>query len=407
MSDYHERREEEEFAGYLIDPAIASEVQRMSRDIAQVSSDQEARFLADQYYIVQNNRKRTLNQVRAAGSAPTSALAWLGKQDEVLEQQIRRALSNYTKSHPMGQWMRQVYGIGPIIAGGLLAYCDIEKQNTAGKIWAFAGWAADGQKPWKAGEKRPYSVGFRTLCYQAGLSFLKFSAHRKCFYGHKLLERKAYEIGRNDSGALVSEAKRALSERNFDPNTEAWAWYQGCYPAGTTIERERISAASALLGDSFDVRQAKVSAFLKSKRLTAGEGQPMLPPAHILARSQRWAAKLFLAHMHEAWYWCVFGKEPPLPFAIGHLSHVDRIDPPIPRPERGSGAYLLLGKTEDAVVAATAPATEEATPAPKKKRSGPKKTLENITPARKPRGRPKSKKAAKSTAKKRGRTPRT
>ena len=53
-----------------------------------------------------------------------------------------------------------------------------------------------------------------------------------------------------------------------------------------------------------------------------------LPPAHIQARSTRYAVKLFLSHLHEVWYKHEFGKNPPNPFALEHEGHVHKIEPP-------------------------------------------------------------------------------
>ena len=44
-----------------------------------------------------------------------------------VKKQLKRAIDAYTKSHPMGEWMRAIKGIGPIISGGILAHVDIEK----------------------------------------------------------------------------------------------------------------------------------------------------------------------------------------------------------------------------------------------------------------------------------------
>ena len=174
-------------------------VQRLGRDLAIAAStlsDEEARFLVDAYYQMQEGRKRTANQARSMDAEPHSVLVWLREQDEILEGQIKRALEKYTDARPIGQWMKSHHGIGPVIAAGLLAHIDITKASTAGKIWRYAG--LDPTSKWEKGNKRPWNAELKTLCWKIGQSFMKFSGDDACFYGHVYRERKAYEVARNE-----------------------------------------------------------------------------------------------------------------------------------------------------------------------------------------------------------------
>jgi hypothetical protein len=314
---------------------VPDQIARLSRDLAEAArmmTDDEARFLVDAYYTIQEDRKRSNNQVRALGenSEPNSVLVWFAQQNKTLEGQLQRALDRYTQGHVMGEWMRKIHGIGPVIAAGILSYIDMQRCPTAGHIWAFAGWAADGQKPWVKGQRRPFALGFRTLLYKLGESFVKFSADERCYYGHVWRTRKDFEITRNDTGLHVAEAARALENRNYSKDTDAWAWYNACYPPGTTYGRERIGREHT--GTAAE-RSAAQIAYLKSKRVEEGKGMPMLPPAHIHARARRYAAKLFLAHLHGVWYQVEFDRPPPLPYPIQILGHAHYIPPPVPAPK--------------------------------------------------------------------------
>ena len=84
--------------------------------------DEEARYLVDAYYATQENRKRTDNQTRALEGEPHFLIEWLAEKNRTLENQIGRALDGYTQAHPMGDWMRQIVGIGPVLSAGLLAH---------------------------------------------------------------------------------------------------------------------------------------------------------------------------------------------------------------------------------------------------------------------------------------------
>lgn len=271
---------------------LRESVRRLTRDLAQAGQTmgpREARFLVDAYYSSQDNRKRSRNQALAMEriareqglpSEPHVLIDWLFEQSRILESQIRRALDQYTQAHVMGSWLRQIYGVGPVISAGLLA--NLEKpRNTAGKIYAFAGIAGDGQKPWKTGEKRPYNVQLKTLCWHAGQSFMKFAGQEECFYGHLYRERKAFEQRMSDEGKRAETAAEWLPR--VKKTTEAYGWYS----------------------------------------------QGKLPPSQIDGRARRWAVKMFLSHVNEVWL-IRTGQAPAKPFALARLHHVDYIPPPIP-----------------------------------------------------------------------------
>jgi len=258
-------------------------VEKLSKDLVEASvtmCDREARFLVDCYYILQDGRTRANNQISSMESEPHEVLKWFAKQSGVLERQARRALDRYTMSHMMGPWMREIFGIGPVLSAGLLAHIDIEKAPTVGHIWAFAG--LDPTKKWDKGEKRPWNASLRVLCWKVGTSFMKFSNNPKCYYGGIYRERKEYEVARNDRGENAKRAAEIHTEKQWKKNNP-------------TV-----------------------------KFLRAG----FLPPGQLDARARRYAAKLFLSHLHDEWYRRHFKKEPPLPYPIAILGHAHMKKPP-------------------------------------------------------------------------------
>lgn len=254
-------------------------VARLSRDLALASitlSRDEARFLVDAYYAMQQNRIRDNNQVRALGESgePHAVLAWLAEQDSTLEKQIARALDKYSDADPLGRWARSVVGIGPVISAGLLAHIDMTKAPTVGHIWRFAG--LDPTKKWTKGEKRPWNAGLKTLCWKIGESFVKIKSNEDDVYGKFYDQRKAWETERNEAGAYAEQAAAVIEAR---PNHKQKAIY------------------------------------------ATGK----LPPGHLHARAKRYAVKLFLAHYHEQGCRLVLGTEPPMPYPIAHLGHAHKI----------------------------------------------------------------------------------
>lgn len=260
-------------------------ITRLSRDLAAASATlgrNEARFLVDAYYMVQEYRKATDNQVRslATSNEPHAVIAWFLSQSEGLEGQIKRALDKWTDEQPIGKWAKSITGIGPVISAGLLAHIDITKAPTVGHIWSFAG--LNPTTVWGKGEKRPWNTPLKTLCWKIGESFVKVSGHEKDIYGKVYLARKAEEIARNESGALADQAAAKLATTKIGKNTEAFAHYS--------------------------------------------EGK--LPPAHLHARAKRYAVKLFLSHWHHAAYLAEYGVDPPKPYIIEHGGHVHFVQPP-------------------------------------------------------------------------------
>lgn len=262
----------------LVDP-----ITRLSKDLRSAVVEltpREARYLVDLYYVIQEDRKRSGNQVRAMAEEPHAILGWVYDNMETLEEDIRRALDTYSLGPIPGQWMRSVCGIGPVIAAGLLAHIDIEKAPTVGHIWRFAG--LDPTVKWEKGQKRPWNAGLRVLCWKAGESFVKVSNNESDVYGHLYAERKLQEEARNEAGAFADQAAAVLAAKNIGKNTDAYKAY------------------------------------------SVGK----LPPAHVHARAKRWAVKLFLAHVHHVMYEDRFGTPPPRPYILTQEGHAHYIAPP-------------------------------------------------------------------------------
>lgn len=305
--------------------SILEPVLRLSRtdirNAALLLGDDEARYLVDAYYIMQEDRKRTASQERtlAEDEEPNLLVGHLSTQFGTLENQIKTALDIYTTNHEMGSWMREIYGIGPVISAGLLAHiymgywcavchghhpldCKLRQADkkrrlaphtyqearscqTAGSIYQFAGIAGDGQNPWKAKTKRPHNAKLKTLCWKVGHSFMMFANHKECIYGHHYKNQKQLYIAKNNAGGFEARAKDLVATAS--PNYKKT--------------------------DSY-------------KHNLKG----ILSPGHIDAMARRWATKIFLSHLHMEWYERHFHEPAPAPYAIAILGHA-HIDYSAPR----------------------------------------------------------------------------
>lgn len=265
--------------------AVLDAIRNLTKDERAAASTlgrDEARFLVDAYYTMQENRIRATAQVRALSQSgePNAVLQWLARMNLTLEQAIKVALDCYSASQPIGQWMRRQKGVGPVISAGLIAHLDIHKAKTAGAFWSFAG--LDPSVRWEKGQKRPWNADLKVLCWKLGESFVKVSNLEDAFYGRFYRRTKDELIARNERGEFAEAARMKLEQFKIGKDTEAYKHYS----------------------------------------------QGRLPPAHIHARARRVTVKLFLSHLHEVWWKLEFGTEPPKPFSIAILNHTHYIPPP-------------------------------------------------------------------------------
>lgn len=266
-------------------PEALASVARLTRDLrsaARTLSADEARFMVDAYYAMQRDRIRAAHQQRtlAESGEPNDLMAWLATQRETLEKQVASALDRYSAGTVAGAWARSIYGIGPIIAAGLLAHIDINKAPTVGHIWRYAG--LDPTTKWEKKTKRPWNAELKRLCFLIGESFVKVQSYEGDVYGKVYAARKAMETAKNEAGAYAAQAAASLAEKKFGEDTDARKHYE------------------------------------------AGR----LPPARIHMRAKRYAVKLFLAHFHHVLHESALGTPPPKPYIITHGGHVDYVAPP-------------------------------------------------------------------------------
>lgn len=286
------------------------ELLRLTRDLLESAAhigQREARLLVDLYYMIQEDRKRAANQLRAMADEPHALVEWFALKFKAIEDEMGKALNNFAGSQEIGAYMMANVGIGPIISAGMMSHIDIEKAPTAGKIWRFSG--LDPTTIWLKGQKRPYNARLKTLTWKVGQSFMKLSHDEDCFYGKLYRERKAFEIARNQRGDNIELAKSILEARNISPKTDAYKHLSGiAKPKAPKVDKETGEIIPNLLPDPPEF--------------------PHLPPGQIDARSRRWAVKLWISHVQLVWYWMHYKRLPPAPYPIGVQGHASLIVPP-------------------------------------------------------------------------------
>lgn len=289
------------------------QVMKLERDMvnAVVSlTDREARFLVDAYYMMQEKRKSTDNQIRAlsSGGEPHDVMDWLSVQTETMEKQIERALDRYTLAYAPGRWMRSQLGVGPVLAANFLAHLSVEPWHcthekdkctpekphkakkgeekcgrhlvqTAGGFWRFAG--LDPSIERNKGERRPYNLKLKVACWKFGDSMMKLGDRQDSLYAKIYRSEKDRRQAMNDSGQFAEKAAQQLEKFKYSKSTEAY------------------------------------------KALKEGR----LPAQQIDLQARRKAIKMFLSHLHHVMWEDRFGNPPPVPFAMAN-GHAHYVAPP-------------------------------------------------------------------------------
>lgn len=270
------------------DEYMITRLEKDLREAAKTMGPNQVRFLVDHYYGIQEYRKAAANQERALHESgePIEILGWFSEQNRKLERYLKVTLDLFASNHPIGSWMMNIRGIGPVIASGLLAHIDIHKAPTVGHIWAFGGVVPG--VVWERGQRRPWNNDLKTLFWKIGDSFVKFSGGEKPTpYGYRYRAWKNLYIARNERGDYADLAKETLATRNFSKDT------------------------------------------VSRKAYESGK----LPDGRIDLRARRKAVKLFLSHLHDFWYRYEFNAPPPAPYVLEHLGHThyfprpDQVDP--------------------------------------------------------------------------------
>lgn len=251
------------------------------REMAKAMKRPQAINLIQLYYRLQDQRIRAGGQSYALEKSeePSAVVNWVHTNMMDLEKRIAKLIDYYSAEHEVAQWARGQKGIGPVFSSAMLAMIDPVKCVTAGDLWAYAGLVPGMRR--KAGQKSNWNPQLKVLAWKIGKSFVKVSGKDDAFYGIIYKDRKAYEMAKNEKGEYAETAAGYLKGRDYSKDTEA------------------------------------------AKTLKSGK----LPPFLIQARSERYAAKLFMAHFLEV-YRNHEGLEVVAPWAIAHGGHAHYIAPP-------------------------------------------------------------------------------
>ena len=341
-------------------------IERLTRDLKSASirlGNDEARFLVDAYYIMQEDRKRYYAQDRTleAGQEPNEVIKWFARQSETLEKQIARALDAYASNHPVGTWLYSVYGIGPVISAGLFAHIDIQKAPTVGHIFSFGGITGPqteetkhlSRAVYRAVYDKPYDKDrsvIPELDMPDGLQarYLYPDDDRKkgdiAALFQVVVEGKAVPTpggGRPMPSSVEFKEHRVFmggkpwekgQKRPFNAGLKTLFWKIGqsfmkfsneekCYYGKLYRERKDYEITNNDTGKLANIAAQRVDTVAKNTDAYKYYSTGKLPPAHIDARARRFAVKMFLSDLHAVWYYLTYNKVAPRPYTIDHLGH--------------------------------------------------------------------------------------
>lgn len=161
------------------------------------------RALVQVYYDVQEVRISAEHRIRKAGehglseSTVTRLMDWVNERMDKQERELKAMVLKQIKDEPIWRdWLEGVKGVGPCIAGGLMARIgDCSLFDTVSKLWAYCGQhVVNGEAPKrKRGEKANWNAFLRTLAWKAGKSFVMVGGgYRDLYLQEKVRLRKLH-----------------------------------------------------------------------------------------------------------------------------------------------------------------------------------------------------------------------
>lgn len=218
------------------------------------------RWVVDAYYQLQKFRIATGNQILARErlvdqpAVPPSIRMTNDRLAEI-EALLAADFSDALQGHLAMNWLGQIKGVGPVLAGKLLGLIgEIELAETVSKLWRFAGYAViDGkrERPTK-GEKLHYNNRLKAACYLVSASFLKCGSPYRT---------RSYDPAR------LFYLRRATGQ------SEAWCREQlGLLKAGDPPTKAAVTKAikAATLPDGWTLGHQHMAAMRKMTKLFLG-----------------------------------------------------------------------------------------------------------------------------------------
>lgn len=343
------------------------------------ASKEEARYFADIYQQFQGYRISIANQIRAIEQGADQAdndhkdKKQRAKKDlidtpavmafrydmlenmEIIENNIKRCLEEYSDRVSMAKYAKQVKGIGPVFATILCANLDIkdprdrkpdEKMPSVGTWIAYSG-LNDNNRPWIRSDEQARAMVNEAIEENGGVinddAVYKLCAKSQWSYEHYYkfhCDKKTGKFSKWEKEKLVKATKLIpynanlkktmyLIGQSFIKNQNRGSLYGELYKARFEYETVRNEQGyneeyckKALASKNYSKGTETYKCYVKGK----------IPKSQIVMRSLRHTVKIFLSHLYAYEHMNKFGIEAPMPyvFAKGDFEHKDYIEPEVP-----------------------------------------------------------------------------
>lgn len=333
--------------------------ERDMKNASRLMKHEEARWLVQRYYQLQDYRIQSANQVnkKAADGEPANdpnqMLQWLAKQDRTLELNIQSSLKIFAGEFRVGKWLQNLHGVGPVLSAGALSYFDIRRAKYAGSYWRYAGMAP--KSVWISAKKTEAGMaafresightgklltGDEALRFGDYISGQKFSSQRSLIEGWM---RRNYSV----DGYEPDDIAKAASMPPYNEDVKKFCWKFAdvqCKHRNAKNPDETRKSIYGQLYDDYKERIEKKNAsggfaeraaqILKEKKIGKSTDsykaykKGFLPKGQIHNMALRYIAKLWLSHLWEVSYRDYYGTAVPKPWILGEEGHSHYIAPP-------------------------------------------------------------------------------
>jgi hypothetical protein len=302
----------------------------------EATSEAKLKILVGAYYDVQ--KVRIMQSLRVQDLTRRGVLdekraetlhEYTDKRLENSEKDIALYIKTLVERQPIWtEWLKDVNGIGPILAGGLIAFIgDISRFDTISKLWAYAG----EHTLWRC--KNCEARAFPNEVEKNRWMEKTFLRLKEVNERATKKEKANEEALRAKVGKMVCscEHPEAVQERARRKKGELMEW------------NPYLKTHCWKISDAFVKKKGAYRSLYDKFRAEEDRNHPELTDGHRFARATRRTVKVFLAH-----YWIVARKQKGLstrpPYAIERLGHQDLIGPLMDGP---GGTYMEIEKYKD------------------------------------------------------------
>ena len=176
------------------------------------------------FYDHQKLRLAQENRLRMYGKLgmDVSGIEWYPTDLKKLEEMFYKGIESFVKSDPLWiQFLSKVKGIGPFMAGGLIAWFDDPaRASSPSAMWKYAGLAVIDGMPdrRKAGETLSYSPKLKVHMWKIGKQFL----FAKGAYYRYYLDQKEYAKNKHPTPMDISEYSQKQRVAYYKAHPEEW-----------------------------------------------------------------------------------------------------------------------------------------------------------------------------------------